>query len=206
MRVSREDVRGFLYRTFGTSDSRKKLLVHWHNTEYCKHARLADAFEEFICTILHRTVVLHMTHECFHVFGENLSVRYEWLRNAVDREVLVNMVKDGPLLFKNTREFKNGQFHYSVTVHNEHELLCWTWKRQIVRDFVWMVCAFQRNRPNMGFVIQELIVALQHAQMKHRTNLFLYDLERGVQGRGELHEILCWDMNEHPDEQQQGGN
>lgn len=201
MRVSRDDLQLFLYRTFGSSEGRRRILFRWHQTEYCKHERLADAFEEFICAILYHPVVLHLTHDQFHVFGEQYAIRYEWLTEKIDKDTLVNMARDGEALFRSARRLHNHQFHFSQTIHEEQKLVCWTWKRQIVRDFVWMVCSKDKKDSNMAATaIQELIVALQRAQMQHTGDVFLRDLEQGVQGRTKLSEVLCWDKGKHPND------
>jgi len=198
-----------LYRLFCEPRCRRKLLRQWHSHEGGGGAtggggdgRLASVFERFIEDVLFRPVAFHMLHDRFHVFGDAYSVRYEWLADA-DRAVVLGLYRERKSVFRVLREYHNDQFEYSRTVYGEDDVVTWVWRRQLVRDFVWMVRA---RLPKDAHAHLELLAALQRlivGKKRSRHALFLSELHAALQGQTCLDEVLCWGTHAadaHPDE------
>jgi hypothetical protein len=176
-----------LYRLFGEPECRRRLLKYWHSYQTTKHARLADAFEEFITCILVKPVAFHMLHDRLHLFGDAYSVHYSWM-TAVDQEVVVQLFRARARVFAVTRTFPtNGQFDFSHCAFREQDIVCWTWRRQLVRDFVWLV----HTRMPEGRL--ELLTAVQRMLLLRKQVPFLWEVHAALQGRTLIDELLCWD-------------
>lgn len=196
--VSKLDVELFLYRILADPSQRRKILIRWHSVAGKeKTPRLADAFESFIHTILYEPLSFHLFADRLHVFGPSLPIRFEWL-SAVDRSFLVNLFACRVNLFKSRKEYENNQFDYSnFTFDGEREMVSIIWRRQIVRDFVWMVAA-----TNVNYMVAELIVSIQGVLLNNPSNIFLSALHQGLQGRVRLSEVLAWnniELDDHPE-------
>lgn len=163
-----------------------------------QHTRLADVFEQFIHTVLYEPVAFHLYVDRFHVFGHSLPIRYEWLPQA-ERNFLINMFACRMTLFRSRKEYENNQFDCSeFTFDGEKEMVSHIWRRQIVRDFVWMVAAAK----NLNYAVSELIASIQGVLLRKPANVFLSALHDGLQGRVMLSEALAWnnaDKDDHPE-------
>lgn len=197
--VSKLDIELFLYRILADPQQRRKILIRWHSVAYAKEkvTRLADIFESFIHTILYEPMEFHLFADRLHVFGPLLPIRFEWLSQA-DCTFLINLYACRVNLFKSRKEYENNQFDYSnFTFGGEREMVSFIWRRQIVRDFVWMVAA-----KNVNYMVAELIVSIQGVLLHKPGNMFLNAIHQGLQGRVLLSEVLAWnnaDKDDHPE-------
>jgi hypothetical protein len=183
-----------LYRLFGEPECRRRLLKYWHSYQTTKHARLADAFGEFIACILLKPVAFHMLHDRLHLFGDAYSVRYEWLA-PVDQDVVLEMFRARASVFAVARTFPNGQFDLSHCAFREQDIVCWTWRRQLVRDFVWLAHTRLAHEPHVRL---EMLASVQRLLLLPRKQLlmhapFLWQVHAALQGRTFIDELLCWD-------------
>jgi len=183
-----------LFRLFGEPECRRKLLKYWHSYQTTKHARLADAFVDFITCVLLKPVTFHMLHDRLHLFGDAYSVRYEWM-TGVDQEVVARLFRARAEAFSVARVFPNGQFDLSHCAFREQDIVCWTWRRQLVRDFVWLV---HTRLPRDAHVHLELLASVQRLLLLPRKQLlmhapFLWEVHAALQGATVLGELLCWD-------------
>lgn len=192
-------VESFFYRIFGDPLKRREILIHWHSLEtlHKKYTRLADFFEEFIYTILYEPISFHMYADRFQVFGDKLPIRYEWLSQE-DQTTLISMFANRKALFVVCKEFENNQFDCNTfTFEGEKQLINHIWRRQIVRDFVWIVAT-----KNISHVVLELIVALQQVLLSKKSDVFVSAIHDAIQGRMRLTDVIAWDHSEfdvHPE-------
>lgn len=183
----------FLEKVFTKETQRRRIMMYWHASKGTNTAkggvRLSDRFEEFINSILYGKTQLHLRKDNFILFGSDLPVSYQWLDRS-ERERLIQLVARRESLFKTRKEYENNQFDYSdPTTESGGDQVPLHWRRQLVRDFIWMVCAKKQIAS-----IQELIVALQHISMRYPQDVFISTLHWSMQGKCYISEVLCWDL------------
>jgi hypothetical protein len=199
--ISKIDIELFLFRILADPTQRRNILIRWHSVQPVtvkgKTARLADIFETFIQTILYEPVAFHLNADRFYVFGQHLPIRYEWLPKA-ERDFLISLFANRMTLFKSRKEYENNQFDLSgFTFEGERDMVSHIWRRQIVRDFVWMVAA-----KNVNYIVAELVASIQGVLLNKPANVFLGCVNDALQGRMRLSEVLAWnhtDTDEHPE-------
>lgn len=202
--------RPFFERHFGT-DLRRTYLQNWHVSYRSEHVkkphRLAVLFAEFISSILYDPIAFKMTQDYFSFFGRGSAsffVYYKWLDHKEDREFLVKTCfANCDLYFKTVKMFENNAFLLESFVFDNDPSICnHIWRRELVRDFVWLVFSKKREQ----WLHKELIVALQMVIMeKGKKDIFVSALHDGLQGMTNLHEVLCWGLDQtdlHPEEQE----
>lgn len=193
----KSDVEMFMYRIFGDPTTRRQILCRWQSVKTVPGKRLATYFEQFITTLLYEPVSFHMFADRFHVLGETLPIRYEWVSN-LDRDTLVNMFAHRQTLFRIRKEYENNQFDFNTfTFEGEKQLINLIWRRQLVRDFAWMVAS-----KNIPCVVLEFIGALQSITLSRSGDVFVSALHDAMQGSSALDEVLAWDHSQsdiHPE-------
>jgi len=196
--------RTFFYSIFSDPSQRRKILKQWHSrypTNKKRHPRLASVFEEFLQSILYEPVKFKMrqTHFCFFGSGSDaLSVWFSWLTDEQQEFIISTVYANRTKLFtirketENETQFTFDGFIYDVLPRNEsYETICDPiWRRELARDFAWLVVA--QKEP---FLVKELIVAIQGLRLHHasaKKDIFLGNLEAGLQGKCNVREVLCW--------------
>lgn len=196
--VSKIEMESFLQGLFVDPFKRRDILFYWHGTRRkVTHERLSHAFAEFISCILYNPMKLHVQFDSMHFFGPLYPVQYEWLTNE-QRTLLIKMVKHRRELFLTTKEYQNNQCDYYDMIYPEQDFITMIHRRQLARDFVWLV--FHKKRPHLQL---EMIAALQSILVKHKSDIFIATLEQALQGRCLITEVPCWDLVEwdkHPDD------
>lgn len=198
--------RKFFASIFSDTDQRRKILKQWHArypADKKRHTRLASVFEEFLGILLYDPVKfkLRQNHFCFFDSGSDaLSVWFIWLTDE-QREFIINTVfaqrKTIFTICKETEseaQFNFDGFIYNVEPRNEtFETICDPiWRRELARDFAWLIVG-QKDQ----FLVLELIVAIQGLRLNRKPakrDVFLVNLEAGLQGRCNVREVLCWGM------------
>jgi hypothetical protein len=140
---------------------------------------------------------MHVDYFC--VFGPSLPVRYAWLEEDADRQFLARLYEQRREMFVVRKEVENNQFDYSSLVKiADAELMDFTVRRQLARDFVWM-CKATTVPADTQVVTLNLIVAVQTLLMspQGRGDVFLGALHQALQGRCVVKEVVCWDNSPH---------
>lgn len=206
-----EPFQAFFERQFGTDLQRRTYLKHWHvsyRSEYLKKPpRLALLFAEFISSILYEPVSFKVTQDYFSFFGRGASaffVYYKWLEQKEDRDFLVyTCFAHCETYFKTIKVYENNAFLLESFVFDSDPRICNViWRRELVRDFVWMIFSKKKEQ----WLVKELIVAMQMVIVdKGKKDIFLSALHDGLQGMTNLHHVLCWGLDHnhlHPEEEE----
>jgi hypothetical protein len=189
--VSKVTVQEFLHNIFVDPFKRRDLLFNWHGIrKKASHERLAHTFAEFLSCILYTPMKFHIQFNSFHFFGPQYPIQYDWLTNE-EQKTVITMVKHRQELFLTIKEYQNNQCDYYDMVYPEQDFITLVHRRQLARDFVWLV--FQKKR---AYLQLELIAALQSLLLKHKSDIFVATLEQALQGRAMITEVPCWDIVE----------
>ena len=185
----------FLYGIFSGDIGRRRQIIRlWHSpypVNKKRHQRLADVFEEFITSILYEPCIFKMrvNHFCCFARGaEAFQVPYTMLEK-VERDFLVQLFAERQQHFVVIKQFANQEFNFET---KELTVVKQTWKREIVREFAWLVM----TKPS-ALIISELIVAVQRILLSARgkADLFVSALHFGIQGVTFVKEVPCWDLD-----------
>jgi len=204
------DFRALFYSLFAKTPSRRRRIVkYWHSTYPTlgpkTHPRLADVFQEFITDILFEPMTFKLKDNQFCLFArgkESLAIQMSWLE-LEEREFIYDLHSNRKTLFRNIKQTANNQFEMSGIVLPE-DAMEHVWKREIVRDFIWMVHGMAiRTNSGGGWMIAEMIAAVQGVMLTCKADVFLVEIHAGLQGRCNIREVPCWGLQEwdlHPEE------
>lgn len=189
-------MQNFLYNIFSAADlvRRRQIIRLWHSVypvNRKRHHRPADIFEEFISTILYEPCIFKMRSNHFCCFGRGsdaLQVPYIMLEKD-ERAFLVQLFAEREAHFAVLKQFANQEFNFET---KELTVVKQTWRREIVREFAWLVMAKQS-----ALLVSELIAAVQRVLLsaKGKADLFVSALHFGIQGVTHLKEVPCWDLD-----------
>jgi hypothetical protein len=208
--MEKPDFLAFFYRVFAVPEQRRVLLTQWHaRRPKAECARLSDDFYAFLHAILYEPLRFHMHADYFCLFGPTLPIRYAWLKHDADREFLSRLYELRRDHFDVRKEVENNQFDYSGLVKiRDDELIDFTVRNQLARDFVWM-CVLPRAggagenkliRLNLIVAVQALLVTPQG-----KSDVFLAALHQALQGKCDLKEVVCWGnspLQIHPEQKE----
>jgi hypothetical protein len=180
-------------------ERRRAILKRWHSPFPVNrkiHTRAADIFVQFLTDILYTPVQVKLHHNQLCIYGDAQPIEHAWLTEA-EKDFVVNV------LFARRQELfgsnkmaptNNGHFLLSDFKYNATAAENVIWRREIARDFAWMV-ASKRDE----YLLVELIVALQQLMLEHvrgKRDVFLATLNGALQGHYKLSEVPCWNLSE----------
>ncbi len=189
----------FFHRNFFMLPQRRSILFKWQHMRKSANApRLANAFEAFVHMLMYQSVSIHFMSDQLLVFGEQYPIMFDWLSDD-DLAFMARVFEHRHTIFKIAREHSDRQYDYfGLRIENEDLLLPCITRKQLVRDFVWLVADTWEP-----FYVTELVVALQWILIARPTDVFLSHLAEGLQGRCNLKEVPCWGLtlwDTHPEE------
>jgi hypothetical protein len=190
--MDQEAVKAFLYRIFGEPAQRRAILLHWHamRSQAKSVERLADVFANFLRTVLYGPLQFRLQMDRFYLFqGNEWPVMIEWIAaTEANRALLRSLVAHRARAFKSSREFQNGEFeHAGLAMVSEAAVVDGVWRRQLARDFVYMVV---QRAPG---ALMELVVALQTLlqEQRSRGDLFVSNMHQALQGVCDPYRVLA---------------
>ena len=182
------EIKSFFHRILENKQQRLYILSKWVALRCVGKVENTRVFKDFISAILYEPIEFHLLWDRFHLFGDLLPVRYEWLSN-VDRECIIKMFTFKETVFKSRKEYENNQIDYSCTNFDEKNIVKIHWRRRLVRDFVCLVWNLSNDA-----IILDLIVALQNILKDRNSDLFISLLNQSLQGRCCVYEVPCWGL------------
>ncbi len=186
---SQEEWEAFFHRIFAEIIQRRTILFRWQKLRQKTEAtRVATAFESFLYMIMYQPISIRFMSDRMLIFGEHYPLRFQWLNNKVDKDFVASVFENRTKVFKSHRHYGNDQFDYFELHFDEASLLPTHMRRQFARDFVWLIA----DTCNSALIL-EMIAAIQWIILRKPTELFLAQLNQGLQGSCELSEVPCWD-------------
>lgn len=191
----------FFERNLTDPSKRRRLICNWHSTApHSKYTRLADVFEDFIWSVLYEPPDIHFMMDRIIVFGQNYPIWYEWLDRADRKLVQDTFLQNHESHFDSKRRFGKQSTYFDYSSPQPPIQIENIWRRQLVRDFVWIVL-----HKKARFITMELITAVQAilVRIKNR-DIFLATMHCALQGRLPIFELVCWGLNQwdlHPEEE-----
>lgn len=179
-----------LHQCFGLAENRRAIIMNWHALTPKPHpADVSDHLSAFIKAILYAPISFMLYKNYFTLFGSDWPVYRQWIATPVFWETLEANAKS---LFANQKECANGDYVLSGPTVNVNNVVTRECRRQLVRDFVWLV----RETKHEG-VWLNLIVAMQDLLEHHtgQADVWLSTLHAACQGKCQLDEVPCWDVN-----------
>lgn len=196
MNFGKEDFKQFLYSCFAVPDTRAIILKNWHARQPKEEKeRASDYFVDFIQDVLYEPVQFHLYRDYFIIFGHKWPVYKRWFISG--QKVFEHMHLCSETLFEERHEYENKQYDFSKPKDGCHfEVITREVRRQLVRDFVWMVWEKKNNH-----MWEEMIAAIQKIQRQDRRafgDRFLSNLESACQSphRVRITEVQCWNNSE----------
>lgn len=164
--------------------------MNWHCLAPKKEVEsISRHFANFIKSILYEEArfCLYKTH--FTLFGQHWPVYKTWFVNS--KSVWEQFERDPEKLFRKRKQCPNGDYIYEDTVVPAVQVITRECRRQLVRDFVWLI----RDTEHYGLWLQ-LLMALQDVLRYHaaRGDVWLAALHQACQGQCNLDEVPCWDV------------
>lgn len=196
--ASVEEFKRFLYSCFAQSDTRALILKHWHARHPKEEQeRPSHYFFDFIREVLYEPLEFHLYRDYFTVFGPKWPVYKRWFVSG--QQVFDKMHLCSADLFDERKEYENKHYDFSRPKGNaDGQIVTREVRRQLVRDFVWMV--WEAKDEDLW---QEVIAAIQSVQRDdcHKQALgdrFLSNLESACQSpqRVRIKEVQCWNNSE----------
>jgi len=185
------DLSIFLYQLFSNYKiiRRRQLIKLWHSPflgfDAKRHTRPGQAFADFMSTILYQPAQLKLrkTHLCCLDRGsQTYSIPYTLL-DPSELDFL-----DLLLTQNKAKRYLNGDFTCEI---QERVAIKQSWRREIVREFVWLAVAKQS-----AYLVSELIFAVQSLILNVKANdLFLAALHYGLQNTSVIKEVPCWHLD-----------
>ena len=188
--ISKEEIIALFFRLFCLPEKRRLILCQWHAKKpKMEYDSLSEEFRLFLQSILFEPMCFHMLSDHFLLFGSSLPIRYSWIQDDVDKRVFIQLFKQRKQMFVNQKELNNNQIDYSTLVClKDSEILDVTYRRQLVRDFVWICC--ERNESYITLaLIKAVQTLLSHAHGK--GDVFLRDIHFALQGKIDVYEVIC---------------
>lgn len=191
--MEKPDFLAFFHSVFAVPEQRRLLLTQWHTRRAkMECATLAEEFHGFLHAVLYAPMRFYLHADHFCLFGPLLPVRYAWLKEPSQRDFIQKVHAHRNELFSVRKEVENKQFECcGLTLMLDAELVDFTVRRQLARDFVWM-CMRSENDPNIHL---NLIVAIQKLlthNAQGKCDVFLAALHQALQGRCDVREVVCW--------------
>ena len=194
----KEDFKRFLYTCFGLPEIRAIILQNWHARQPKEEKdRVSEYFADFIRDVLYEPLAFHLYKDYFTIVGHKWPVYKRWFISG--QEVFDKMYLESVNLFDERKEYENKQYDFSKPKDGcDKEVFTREVRRQLVRDFVWMV--WEQKDAGMW---QEMIAAIQSVQRdpRYKTALsdrFLSSLESACQSphRIRIMEVQCWNNSQ----------
>jgi hypothetical protein len=184
-----ENLLSFLQNCLVEKNNRRSILMHWHTSKPKTLAPFSEYFAEFIMALLYGKCNFILNKTSFTVFGERWPVYKRWL--VVPSQFWQRFETHSELLFKTRKECVNGDYVYSLPCVNIESVITRECRRQLVRDFFWMV----KNKKDEALWL-ELLAAVQIVQNKRNgcKDVWLSTLHQASQGKCDIDEVLCWDI------------
>lgn len=184
----------FLHKCFIHVENRRAIIMHWHAQRKNTRERVAEGFQVFMETLLYGDLAFHLYPSYFVLFGPELPVYKRWFSQG--EGAFERLQAQGAQLFVSAKVLPGGLFDYSQPKGmREADVITREVRRQLVRDFVWLVWSRQE-----WTLKQEIICALQWMLQKQRQRVdpFLTTLHFACQRGNErrVKEVICWDTNE----------
>jgi len=190
----KEDFKRFLYTCFSLPETRALILKNWHARHPKEEKeRTSDYFSDFIRDVLYAPLQFHLYRNYFTIVGHKWPIYKRWFISG--QNVFEQMHLHSVELFDDCKEYENKQYDFSKPKDGcDREVFTREVRRQLVRDFVWMV--WEKKDADMW---QEMIAAIQSVQRdeSHKCALgdrFLSSLEAACQSphRVRIMEVQCW--------------
>jgi hypothetical protein len=198
--------RAFFFGIYAAEPARRRSIVkQWNFSKVAaKKQRVADVLAHVISSILYEPVAFKMRadHFCLLGNGEDMfSVRYALL-DQQERNFIVGAFARRTELFSTVKMFPNNLFSCDKFKYDSSgpggagytSVFDPIWKREIVRDFVWILL----DGGAAAAVGTELIAAMQSLLLEHkhgRQDVFLSALHSGVQGTTNVRLVPCWGLD-----------
>lgn len=205
MDPDRARFRQFFYGLLGVRARRRDILLHWHRRfplgkdEVC----LVSVFKRFIGTLLYGAVDFCINKHTLSVltgdWGDKCTmIRKEWL-TPPELAFVEGAVRDRERLFMRRKEYENDLYAYDDFIYKDarstppyEALVDVTWRRQLLRDFVFFFMA----TPRVHCYLLELLRAVQSIMLtkRGRGDVFLSALHGGMQGSYPMAQVPCWNL------------
>jgi len=172
----------FLYSLLGKRKRRILILTRWHTTKCIEGDSVQNVIYAFFNCLLYEPLALSLHNDYLKLFNvRGLHIPYEWLlRNELEyiKKLFVNRVE----YFTSKEFYVNGTF----TLKTLRGTLPIQYRRELVRDFIWMVMA---QKDGIGDVI--FLRVLQKMLLRDRPDRFVVEMHEALQGRVNVKDVLC---------------
>lgn len=186
------NLQNFLYSLLGKRKRRILILSRWHSSTEppisgCEN--IQDAFVAFIKCLLYEPLSISMYPDHFKLFQvTGLKIYYAWLL-PIEKQYIKHLYMNRFDYFHCKQQFANGQFAFSKSSIPQN-FLPLQYRRELVRDFVWMFMArkdfSQINTWVIMYVLQQLMI-----DQRNTCDRLIVELHAAIQGKAELKNILC---------------
>jgi hypothetical protein len=197
------EFRAFFFGIYAANPARRRSLVkHWDFSKV-KKQRVASVLEHVISCILYEPVAFKMRSDHFCLLGNGddmFSVRYAPpVLDQQERNFVVDAFAKRKELFSTVKMVQNNMFSCDKFKYDNYgagytSVFDPIWKREIVRDFVWILL----DGAAAASCGTELIAAMQSLLLEHkhgRQDVFLSALHSGVQGTTNVRLVPCWGLD-----------
>lgn len=185
------DLQNFLYSLLGKRKRRILILSRWHGSSV--PIANCNSFQEvliaFFKCMLYEPLQISMYPDHLKLFQvQGLPIYYAWLLPH-EKEFVKHLYLNRHDYFLIKQQFANGQFVFSKATIPQNYLPI-QYRREVVRDFVWMFMARKDfadiNHSVLVYVAQQLLIE------RLECDRFIIELHAALQGKFELNNMLCF--------------
>lgn len=176
----------FLYSLLGKRRPRMMLLIRWHARSASIEGRnVEEVAWNFIHTILYEPLAFSLHSEHIKLFNiPGLYIPYAWLNpgqlHFIKQVYLRRDLGGGGRL----ERYAAGGFSLKNLFPGEDIKLAW--RRELVRDFVWLFLS-RKDLPGHDL----FLYIFQRMLLEENVDRFVVEMHEALQGRANPREVLC---------------
>lgn len=188
-----EELKIFLLKCFLEKQNRRQILKHWHALTP-KTVVIRDHLADFINVLLYRpaTLVVYKTHMQVFVGENTWSIYRKWLVTTTTTnhiwQIMETYAKE---IFQHCKYCQNDEYVFSLPNFSMEDIFTRECRRQLVRDFCWMIREKNNHSLWIHFIISVQTVLNTPPGSK---DVWLNTLHHACQGQCNLDEVPCWDL------------
>lgn len=185
-----EELKIFLLKCFLEKQNRRQIIKHWH-TLTPKNLVIRDHLADFINVLLYKpsTLIVYKTHMQIFLGESTWSIYRKWVTPV--NSIWLLMEKYAEEIFDHCKYCQNDEYVFSSPKFSMETIFTRECRRQLVRDFCWMV----REKKNSSLWLH-LIISIQTvlSTPQGSKDVWLNTLHHACQGKCNLDEVPCWDL------------